>query len=401
MNIIVYYEQFSFGGVDKHLYELINNWSNKKDCFTIITNRNNKGFEKIKSSFKKKTIKIIYFNSFSYSFFVNFLYKKKIFILIFPFFFFQPIFLLLSVTKFLLLLKKFKKNSILLSSNGSYPGSWANIAILVAAKIYKLNKRILLVHHESSYSRVISKPYDFFVDKILSKNLTNLICVSKATLKTIKKKRNLDFRYFKTQVIYNDIKILKKNLKKKIFVTLRKKYYLFGILGRAEAYKGHEDVLYGISQINPKCRDKVRLLIIGEKDPTRIKYLENLSTKLKIRKNVIFTGYLSCDSQIIINNLDAVIMATRDFEGFGYTALEAIKLGKPLITTNVGAIKEFVSWQYVEVIEPKNVKKFTTSISKMVLNYEFYSNRAKAYMKTNTKKFEMSKLYRLSFTENN
>ena len=64
MNIIVYYEQFSFGGVDKHLYELINNWSNKKDCFTIITNRNNKGFEKIKSSFKKKTIKIIYFNSF-------------------------------------------------------------------------------------------------------------------------------------------------------------------------------------------------------------------------------------------------------------------------------------------------------------------------------------------------
>ena len=54
MNIIVYYEQFSFGGVDKHLYELINNWSNKKDCFTIITNRNNKGFEKIKSSFKKK-----------------------------------------------------------------------------------------------------------------------------------------------------------------------------------------------------------------------------------------------------------------------------------------------------------------------------------------------------------
>ena len=172
-------------------------------------------------------------------------------------------------------------------------------------------------------------------------------------------------------------------------------------MGRTQAYKGHEDVLHGISHIDPKYRDKIRLVIIGENEFPRIKYLKNLAIKLKIRKNIIFTGYLTEDSQTIINNLDCVVMATRDFEGFGYTALEAIKLGKPLITTNVGAIKEFVSWQYVEVIEPKNVKKFTTSISKMVLNYEFYSNRAKAYMKTNTKKFEMSKLYRLSFTENN
>ena len=63
-------------------------------------------------------------------------------------------------------------------------------------------------------------------------------------------------------------------------------------------------------------------------------------------------------SQTIVYNLDAVIMATRDFEGFGYTALEAIKLGKPLITTNVGAIKEFVNPKYVEIINPKILIKF-------------------------------------------
>jgi hypothetical protein len=54
MNIIIYYEQFSFGGVDKHLYELINNWPNKRDFFTIITNQNNKGFKRIKTLLKKK-----------------------------------------------------------------------------------------------------------------------------------------------------------------------------------------------------------------------------------------------------------------------------------------------------------------------------------------------------------
>ena len=400
MNIIIYYEQFSFGGVDRHLSELVNNWTNKKDSISIVTNKDNKGFQKIRNSLKKK-IKVIYFNSYSYSYFMNFLFKNKLSFLRFATYPFQPFFLLFSINRFLYLLKKINKNSVILSSNGSYPGSWANIAILIAAKIYNIKKRILVVHHEASFSRTFSKPYDFFIDRVVSRNLTNLICVSRATLNTIKTRRNLSYQYFKTQIIHNDIKILKKNLKKKLFVTLGKKYFLFGILGRTQAYKGHEDVLHGISHIDPKYRDKIRLVIIGENEFPRIKYLKNLAIKLKIRKNIIFTGYLTEDSQTIINNLDCVVMATRDFEGFGYTALEAIKLGKPLITTNVGAIKEFVSWQYVEVIEPKNVKKFTTSISKMVLNYEFYSNRAKAYMKTNTKKFEMSKLYRLSFTENN
>jgi len=399
MNIIIYYEQFSFGGVDKHLYELINNWPNKRDFFTIITNQNNKGFKRIKTLLKKKTIKIIYFNSFSYSCFVNFLYENKISFLRFVFYFFQPIFLLLSVAKFSLLLKKFNKNSVILSSNGSYPGSWANIAMLIAAKFYKINKRVLLVHHEASYSRVISKPYDYFIDKLVSISLTNLICVSKATLSTIKIRRKFNYKHFKTQVIHNDIKIFEKNLKKKLFIPLRKKYLLFGILGRTEAYKGHEDVLYGISQINLKYRDRIRLLIIGEKDLPRIKFLKNLATKLKIRKNIVFVGYLPCNSQTIINNLDAVIMATRNFEGFGYTALEAIKLGKPLITTNVGAIKEFVSEQYAEIIKPKKIKKFTSTITKTILHYKFYKKRAKIYKKIHANKFEMSRLYRSFFSE--
>ena len=54
MNIIIYYEQFSFGGVDKHLSELVNNWTNKKDSISIVTNKDNKGFQKIRNSLKKK-----------------------------------------------------------------------------------------------------------------------------------------------------------------------------------------------------------------------------------------------------------------------------------------------------------------------------------------------------------
>ena len=399
MNVIIYYEQFSFGGVDKHLCELVNNWKNKKDNITIVTNRNNKGFQKIRNSLKKT--KIVYFNSYSYSYFIDFLYKNNLSFLRFLSYFFQPIFLFLSIGKFIFLLKDINKNTIIMSSNGSYPGSWANIAIILAAKFCKIRKRILLIHHESSYSNIISWVFAFFIDKILSRSLTHLICVSKATLNTIKKRRNLNYNYFKTQIIHNDIKILEKNLKKKLFVSLKKKYCLFGILGRADAYKGHEDVLYAISQIDLKYRNKIKLMLIGLIDFGRKKFLKDLSIKLGIKKNIIFTGYLSSDSQIIINNLDVVIMSTRDFEGFGYTALEAIKPGKPLITTDVGAIKEFVDPRYAEIIKPKKVKEFALVISKIISRIKYYKKRAAIYKKKYNKKFEVSETYRSVFVDRN
>ena len=399
MNVIIYYEQFSFGGVDKHLCELVNNWKNKKDNITIVTNRNNKGFQKIRNSLKKT--KIVYFNSYSYSYFIDFLYKNNLSFLRFLSYFFQPIFLFLSIGKFIFLLKDINKNTIIMSSNGSYPGSWANIAIILAAKFCKIRKRILLIHHESSYSNIISWVFAFFIDKILSRSLTHLICVSKATLNTIKKRRNLNYNYFKTQIIHNDIKILEKNLKKKLFVSLKKKYCLFGILGRADAYKGHEDVLYAISQIDLKYRNKIKLMLIGLIDFGRKKFLKDLSIKLGIKKNIIFTGYLSSDSQIIINNLDVVIMSTRDFEGFGYTALEAIKLGKPLITTDVGAIKEFVDPRYAEIIKPKKVKEFALVISKIISRIKYYKKRAAIYKKKYNKKFEVSETYWSVFVDRN
>jgi glycosyltransferase involved in cell wall biosynthesis len=94
-------------------------------------------------------------------------------------------------------------------------------------------------------------------------------------------------------------------------------------------------------------------------------------------------------------------MSTRDFEGFGYTALEAIKLGKPLITTDVGAIKEFVDPRYAEIIKPKKVKEFALVISKIISRIKYYKKRAAIYKKKYNKKFEVSETYRSVFVDRN
>ena len=399
MKIIIYYEQFSLGGVDKHLKELIYNWPNKKDNLTIITNKSNPGFRNIKKFIKKK-VNIIYYNSWSYSSVSNFFNEKNLSYINYFTSILQPVFLVFTVLKFINLLKFFNKDCVVLSNNGSYPGSWANIGIILAAKILNFNKRVMLVHHEALPPRPILKVYYRYIDHLLSKSLTDLICVSKATLNTIKKNRHLKFKKFKSKVIYNDLKLNTNHPKIELFKNLKKKFILFGMIGRVEFYKGHEDAIRSLSKINSDLRAKMKLLIIGDYKLKIFKYLKNLSIKLNVNKNIIFTGYIAGSSENLIKNLDVVIIATRDFEGFGYTALEAIKLGKPLISTNVGGLKEFINPDYALVIKPKKVNQLSESIAKVLKNHKIYKIKAEIYKKQISKIFLMSGEFRKVFLHN-
>ena len=61
--ILIYYEQYGYGGVDTHLSELINNWPSKKDYFVILTNPNNEGFKFLKKKINFKNCKFIILNN--------------------------------------------------------------------------------------------------------------------------------------------------------------------------------------------------------------------------------------------------------------------------------------------------------------------------------------------------
>ena len=53
--IVIYYEQYGYGGVDTHMAELINSWPDKKNQFIVVTNPENQGLK-----FLIKKIIIIY-----------------------------------------------------------------------------------------------------------------------------------------------------------------------------------------------------------------------------------------------------------------------------------------------------------------------------------------------------
>ena len=76
MNILIWNECYISGGADWSLIDLINNWPNKEDTFTICINESHEGFNLIKN--KAKNSKIISFKSIMEDNLFNPTQKKKI-----------------------------------------------------------------------------------------------------------------------------------------------------------------------------------------------------------------------------------------------------------------------------------------------------------------------------------
>lgn len=403
MKIVIFWEQEEYGGTDTHLLELLLNWPNKKDQIVVLSNFQNSGLSRIeKKLLRKKNIKINKFNSFSYNVIMNSLNFKlfKYFI-----YFFQPLLFLINLKLIYNLLIQYKSYDLILSNNGGYPGSWNCLCSIIASKKLQISNRFLLIHHEAERYPFLMRLFNIYVDKLVSNSITKIICVSHATKKTLIKNRTLRLSKKKYEVIYNTISnyiISKKKINFRKKYKLKKNIKLIGLLSRIEKYKGHEDLILSLTKLPRKIQDKIKVIIIGSGKKIFVQKLKDMVKNLNLERVVFFTGFLKNNSSEIINSLDLIINPTRTFEGYGLTVLEAVLNKKPVISTNVGAIKEVFKKKYVSLIPPNRPDLISKEIKNFILfNDEFKKKSKKAksfFSKINQK--QMSNNYRKFFLKN-
>ena len=120
--ILIYLEQYGYGGVDTHLANLINNWPDKNYQFIIITNSDNEGIEFLKNLLQKENFLIHKINVFSFSKskfnFIN--YLKLIFSLI------------AFGIKFSKTINKINPNYILINQGGFPAGLSGSLASIIS-----------------------------------------------------------------------------------------------------------------------------------------------------------------------------------------------------------------------------------------------------------------------------
>ena len=124
---------------------------------------------------------------------------------------------------------------------------------------------------------------------------------------------------------------------------------LVGIVARLVPIKNHECFLHA-ARLVLKRFDKVRFLIIGDGELRG--ELELKARDLQIESRVIFMGFQH-NLRKIYAGLDVVTLSSFN-EGLPVALIEAMSAGKPVISTNVGGVRDLILDGYNGLLVPSN-----------------------------------------------
>jgi glycosyltransferase involved in cell wall biosynthesis len=118
---------------------------------------------------------------------------------------------------------------------------------------------------------------------------------------------------------------------------------LIGTVGHFAPLKGYEELILAMNEVVRRGFD-VKLSLVGDCIyPHSKAYRERLVTladSMGLRERIILAGFRE-DIPELLASFDLFVLPSRS-EGFGRVNLEAMAMGKPVISTNVGGIPEVV-----------------------------------------------------------
>lgn len=221
--------------------------------------------------------------------------------------------------------------------------SQTEFAIGTFARIIAKQYNIPLVHTYHTmyedYIHYITKGYfkktskklvEYFTKFYCDTTATELIVPTTKTYKLFKEKyeveKNIHIiptgieveRFYEENVEQKEVKLLRKTL------GLTKKDFVILFIGRLGEEKNVDFLIEAQKELNKKHKN-IKLLIVGD-GPDKEKY-EELSTKLKLNDNIIFTGKVAWDEIPYYYHCSNVFATASKTETQGLTVIEAMASG--------------------------------------------------------------------------
>jgi teichuronic acid biosynthesis glycosyltransferase TuaC len=381
--ISIIIENLLYGGTTSHLINFINSKACRKYNFKIITNKSNAGIKDIKESCKSNKFEIIDFNS------LNAL-QPKIFLLKVIFFATKPLLFLFSIIQMFFILKKISSDVTLLNCGG-YGDFRTEMAGAIALKLLKRKNFYLLIHH--CYSKpILWGGIINLINKYISKIFRMIFFVSKATKDSISKNTSLIDKNSKYKIIYNGVPVRPFSLKRIKKLKVKKGVNKIGMLSRIEDYKGHLNLIYSFSKLTDKEKKQFKVFFIGNGNPIFIKKINNMISLKNLNKYFQIINYLKIDSYTILNNFDITVSLTKDFEGFGYSVAESLFVKTPVISTNVGGLKEILNDKVANIVKPNDNIGVVKSLRDFLLRKNKWKIKAKLGRKRIIEYFNSEKM---------
>ncbi|MED3920224.1 glycosyltransferase family 1 protein [Priestia aryabhattai] len=204
-------------------------------------------------------------------------------------------------------------------------------------------------HKNSGVYQWIGNKYRSFITKRISPKAT-VITVSKESQISIKDKLNLNSKSYHTPVdfFYDSVS---SNLSESSSAFI---YHIGGL----SSHKNTERVINAFNDIKDIIKED--LIISGMPSGTA---LEKKYSNPRIK----FTGWISeYEMGSLYNNAELIVFPSL-YEGYGLPVIEAIRFGKPLITSDINPMKE-ISRGAAILINPKSTEELKKSILKVLSN---------------------------------
>lgn len=180
-------------------------------------------------------------------------------------------------------------------------------------------------NYKFDYPGILKRAFYYISDKTLRHKTTHYITVSEYLRNNLIKS---GIKKEKISVVYNGIKF--KNVEKK----KNNKVIVIGSIGRLHKTKGFDVLIKSMS----KLPENVLLKIWGE--GSERKNLENIIKENNLSKRVFLEGF-SEDIHKSLSEVDIYVQPSR-MEGFGFSVVEAMGAGLPVIVSNNGALPELI-----------------------------------------------------------
>ena len=245
----------------------------------------------------------------------------------------------------------------------------------------KLCKIPVIIHQrdvDSAYPKYMVLP-----DLILSGFTDAGIAVSEYAKDFLVRKRKVN--PMKVEVLINPIDIDRLNsIDKEELARLKKsiKYNpnmkCVGMITRFYPVKGVDCFIRAIPMISKKHKD-VKYIICGQ--GPLLKKVKALARELKVEDRVLFAGFVN-RPEVWMSLMD-IVVSTSYSEGCGNAILEAMALGKAIVSTRSGGPQEILNNQYSALmVDPGDVQGIAAAVSEIlgdtVLKQQLSSNAMKS-----------------------
>jgi len=233
----------------------------------------------------------------------------------------------------------------------------------------------------------------FLVPKSLRK-AKRIIAVSEATKKDIIKLFKIPaskITVIHEGVVVKKLEVRTKDIKAKDRYNLSDKYICF--VGTLEPRKNVLRLIEAYADFLKKSKkfQEYDLVIAGTRG-WRSREIFNLIKRLKLKDKVKYLDYIPNNLKLdLIENATCFVFPSL-YEGFGLPVLEAMKLGTPVITSNVSSLPEITNSAAI-LVNPCKASEIAKALEKVIKNKPLREKLKKAGLEQ-AKKFDWEKFAR-------